>query len=460
MKKKIISIIFSLILVFVFSFQSFAVLYTPEDPDAEVIYMISLDNDAVICDINSDMRVSPASITKVVTAILTIENCTNYEQIVTAPAYAIRLLDGTNSSNAGILPGEELSVRNLLYCLLVKSANEAANILADFIGDGDIAAFVEMMNEFVRKLGCENTHFSNAHGLDDPDHYTTARDLVKIYSYCLRNSLFTEIAGTFTYEVPATNKRKAFTIQNTNSLMNPGIKDYYCEYVKNGKTGTTDDAGRCVISSASKDGYNYLLVVMRAEFYDFDNDKVKENMAFVESRKIYEWAFKNLRIREVTNPSVFVASVSVRLAKVRDYVSLVPETTVTALVPAGVSAENVLIEPYADLTQTEVDAPVKAGDVLGRAAIKYAGETIAEVDLIAQYDVQRSSVKYAGDLLLKLVRSRTFKLCALVILALGLLLAVIILGTAPARRRNKKKKASKAELKTIRGRKVKEETDE
>ncbi len=347
MKNRIFSLIFAFLLLFFTVTPAFADLYVfDEEPDAEVIYMVSLDNGAVICDRNSDKRIAPASVTKVVTAILTIENCTNFEQVITVPAYTIRLLDGTNSSTAGILVGEEMTVKDLLYCLLVQSANDAANVLADFIGEGDIEKFIAMMNEFVAGLGCENTHFTNAHGVDDEAHYTTAKDLAKIYSYCLKNSMFCEIAGTFTYEIPATNKY-GYTryLRNTNSMMNPGIKDYYCEYVKNGKTGTTDNAGRCLVSSASADGYNYLLIVMNARFYDFDGDEVEENMAFVESKKLYEWAFGNLRIREVANPSQYVSEAQVRLSKEFDYVSLVPAESVSALVPTGVNAGNVLIEP-------------------------------------------------------------------------------------------------------------------
>ena len=439
MIKKVFSLFFAIIITFAAAIPAFAALYEPENPDAEVIYMISLDNGAVICDYNSDHKVAPASITKIVTAILTIENCTDFDHVITVPAYCIRLLDGTNSSTAGILVGEELTVRELLYCLLVQSANDAANILADYIGGGEIETFVGMMNDFVTGLGCKNTHFSNAHGLDADDHYTTALDLAVIYRYCLQNSFFCEIAGTFTYEIPPTNKY-GYTryLRNTNNLLNSGIKDYYSPYVKTGKTGTTDNAGRCVISSASNDGYNYLCIVMNAKFYDFDGDEVDENMAFVESQRLYDWAFTNLRIREVANPSVYVGETEVRLSKEYDYVSLVPEVSVTALVPTGVSAENVLIEPYSELTKTVVDAPVKKGEIIGKAAIKYGGQTIAEVNLVAAFDVQRSTVKYVGDILLRLVRSKPFKLLLLLVALVGVPLAVAVFIVIPARRRQKK----------------------
>lgn len=456
MIKRLFSVFFVFIFIICSIMPAFASLYTPENPDAEVIYMISLDNGAVICDYHSDHRVSPASVTKVVTAILTIENCTNFDQVITVPSYCIRALDGTNSSTAGILVGEELTVRQLLYCLLVQSANDAANVLADFIGAGDMDAFIQMMNDFAAGLGCQHTHFSNAHGLDADDHYSTAQDLAVIYRYCLQNSFFCEIAGTFTYEIPPTNEYTSTRyLRNTNNLMNAGIKDYYCPYVKNGKTGTTDNAGRCVISSASGDGYNYLCIVMNAAFYDYDDDGVEENMAFIETKKLYEWAFENLRIREVANPSVYVGEVEVRLSSEYDYVSLVPQNAVTALVPTGVSAENVLIEPYPELTKTVIDAPVKKGDLLGKAAIKYGGETIAEVDLVAAFDVQRSTIKYIGDLLLKMIKSKPFKLLLLAVFAVGLPLLIIIFIVIPAQRRKKKNTVRLVNLKEMNERKKK-----
>ena len=438
MIKKYFSVLFCCVFAVLLTVPAFAALYTPEEePDADVIYMLSLDNGAVVCDINSTKRIAPASVTKIVTAILTIENCQDFDDIITVPYECLRLLEGTNSSTAGLLTGEQMTVKQMLYCLLVASANDAANVLAYYIGNGDIEAFVSMMNDFVQKLGCSDTHFVNAHGLDDDAHYTTARDIAAIYKYCLNNSMFCEITGTYRLEVPATNKRGVRNYTNTNQLMNPGIKDYYCAYVKNGKTGTTNSAGRCVVSSASNNGYNYLLVVMNAKFYDFDDDGVDENMAFVESRRIYDWVFKNLKIREVANPSMSVYEAEVRLSSERDWVRIVPETSVSALVPGSANAENVLIEPYPDAKRV-LDAPVKKGDVVGKAAIKYAGEVIGEVNLVADNDVARSTTKYVGDVALRTVKSHTFWWILLGAAAIALPLLVILYVVIPARRRKKK----------------------
>lgn len=441
MKKIFIFLLTFLIMSCACVIPAYAALYNPSEFDADICYMISLDDDTVVCDINSEQKASPASITKIVTAILTIENCTDFEHIITVPSYCIRLLDGTNSSTAGILVGEEISVRELLYCLLIQSANDAANVLADYIGGGSIETFVSMMNDFVKGLGCQNTHFVNAHGLDDPDHYTTARDLAVIYRYCLQNGMFAEITGTYSYDMPETNMyHYTRYLRNTNGLLNPGISDYYYEYAKNGKTGTTDNAGRCLISSASKDGYNYLCVVLNAKFYDCDDDNVEENMAIIESKNLYKWAFENLRLREVANPSTYVCEAEVRLSKEYDYVSLVPAESISALVPTGVNAKNVFIEPMYEITKTSVDAPVKQGDVLGRATVKYADAAVAEVDLVAAFDVNRSTIKYIGDKISKLLHSPVFIILFIAAIAIIVPACIMIFVVAPQKRRAKKNK--------------------
>ncbi|MBR5411366.1 MAG: D-alanyl-D-alanine carboxypeptidase [Clostridia bacterium] len=435
-----------LLLLVLLPVEAFGAIYVPEKLDAEVVYMISLDNDAVIVDVNSNRRVAPASITKVVTAMVVLENCTDYDELVEASSYAIHSLDGTNSSTAGIRVGEQLTVRQLLYCMMVASANEAANILAEYIANGDINAFVDMMNSFVAGLGCTGTHFMNPHGLDADGHYSTARDLALIYRYCLNNALFCEIAGTYEIDIPPTNEYDYVRhLRSTNSLFNDAIPDYYSPYVKTGKTGTTDNAGRCVISSASNDGYNYLLVVLEAKFYDYDEDGYDENMAFVESRKLYKWAYDNLRLREVANPSQNVCEIRVELAKKYDYIVLVPAESVTALVPVGVNAESVMYEVVDDATADSVNAPVRKGDVLGKAEIKYAGQTVAEVDLVAAFDIERSTPKYLWYRIKTFFSTKPMKILLLFVLCVLLPFLIIVFVVLPRVRRSKKRAAKVVE---------------
>ncbi len=440
MKKFIIFMISSVILFSVFAFGVNAAFTSAIDIESNVAYLVSLDDDGtVIYDKNSTLKAEPASLTKIVTAVLVIENCSDYETVVTAPSYAIRLLDGTNSSTAGILVGEQLTVRQLLYCLLVYSANDAANVLADYIGGGSIDTFVGMMNEFAQKLGCTNTHFTNAHGLFDENHYSTARDLAVIYRYCLENSLFSEIAGTSYYKIEPTNKYSQVRhLNSTNKMFSSGIADYYYQFLKNGKTGTNNSWNRCFISSASKDGYSYLCVILDAPMYDVDKDGVDENMSFMDTKTLYEWTFEHIRLRPVVNTSTYVTEVSVKLSNEYDYVSLVPANEVNALVPTGVDESGVYIEVLTELTASSVNAPVKKGDVLGKAVVKYADGVVAEVDLVAAFDVQLSTVKYIGNLLLTLMQSTVFKIVLAFVILIILPICILLFVVIPAKRRKKK----------------------
>ena len=194
------------------------------DTSANIVLLMSLDNGAVIFDKNADQKAAPASLTKITTAILVLENCKNLDEVITVKQSSIDAISGTNSSTAGLMPGEQISIRNLLYCLLVKSANEAAVILADYVGGGSVSKFVDMMNEFVQKIGCKNTHYMNPHGLDAEGHYTTANDLAIITQYALKLPLFSEITNTVSYKLPATNKSPERNLLSTDWMINPNFR--------------------------------------------------------------------------------------------------------------------------------------------------------------------------------------------------------------------------------------------
>lgn len=417
MKKFIIFFLSVLILISSLSVSSFAAFTDSLEIDAEIAYLVSADDEnGIIYDKNSELRCDPGALVKIVTAMLVIENCEDLSQSVTASGTAIRSIEHLGVTTAGILVGETMTVEELLYCLLVYNANDAANVLAEFIS-GTNEKFVEKMNDFAKDLGLQNTLFSDPGGYSSDNQYTTARDIAKIFRYCMENPVFSKIISTFLYEMPATNKyRETRYLKNTNYLINSGIGDYYVKSVKGGKSGNTADGNCNVVSMASKDGYNYVCVVMDAPIKNIDEDEALENMSFVCSKKLYEWAFANIKLRVVANTSTYVGEVKVRLSGEFDYVSLVPVENVSALVPSGVTAESVLIEPISELTAEQVDAPVKKGDVLGRAAIKYAGETVAEVDLVAAFDVALSPAKFVGDKIISIITSPAFIILFIIVL--------------------------------------------
>ncbi len=394
--------------------------------EGNIAYVVSTDeNGSIIYDKNSSVRSNPGEIVKIVTGILVLENCENLKNQVTASSNAIRTIEALRVTTAGILVGETMTVEELLYCMLVYNANDASTVLAEYIG-GTIEEFVVMMNDFAKKLDLKDTSFSNPGGYSDDGQYSTARELAVIFNYCMKNPLFVEIISTFLYEMPATNKYyEPRYLKNTNYLINSGISDYYFKYVKCGKSGYQDSGNSNCISLASKDGYNYICVILDAPMTDFDGDNVTENMSFVSSKNLYEWVFSNIKLRTVANTSTYVGEVKVRLSKDYDYVSLVPIENVSALVPSGVNAESVYIEALSELTCESVDAPVTKGDILGRAAIKYAGSTVAEVDLVAAFDVDVSTSKFIGDKIIKLITSPIFIILAIIIVAISIVLWII-----------------------------------
>ncbi|MBE6828024.1 MAG: D-alanyl-D-alanine carboxypeptidase [Ruminococcaceae bacterium] len=409
--KRILSVLICLVLIVspVFSVTGYASYNSEIETKANIVLLFSLDNGTVIFDKNANVVTAPASLTKITTAILAIEKCEDLDVTVTAPDYCISLLNGTGSSMAGIKAGEQLTLRQLLECMMVKSANEAANIIADYIGGGSIENFVAMMNDFVTSLGCENTHYVNAHGLDDEGQYTTANDLALIVKHALTLPVFMEICDQYKFTLPPTNinpKERNFT--STNWILNPSFKTYYYEYVHGIKTGTTSGAGHCVITKASKDGYNYLCIVMGAPEEDLNGDNNPENLAFIETVKLYKWVYKNIRLEKIADPTQIVTVVDVKLSFKKDHVRLVPKEEVNALVPTGTGDKAVLIEAIPESTKTSVNAPVKKGEVLGKARIMYAETEIATVDLVAAEDVRANPLLFVLNILKVIVTSPIF----------------------------------------------------
>lgn len=410
--KKIISIFICItILICSFSIGANASFNSLLETEADVVLLVNTDSETVIFDKNANKQTAPASITKIVTCILVLENCDDLDTVLTCKRECLDGLYEQNAATVGILAGEQLTVKELLYCMMIPSAADAANILADYIGGG-LDNFVVMMNDFVKKLGCEDTTFINAHGLDDDGgNITTAYDLYKIAKYCMQNPTFKEITSTLRYEIAPTEKYPYVRyLNNTNKMMNSAYKDYYSPYISGIKTGTTALAGRCVISTASKDGYNYMLIVMNAPQYDIDKDGVEENVAFTDSKKIYEWAFDNIVLTKVTSTTDVVTVVDVKYNWNVDHLRLLPAQELSALVPSGTESGSLVVRPVESETPTEVKAPIKKGEVLGKAEVLYGEDVVATVDLVAAEDIDRNILLWLLDGIKTIFSTTIFKL--------------------------------------------------
>ena len=438
--KKFLSVILvAVIILSTFSIGASASFNSLLETEADIVLLINTDTETVILDKNADKRSAPASLTKIVTCMLVLENCTDLSTMVTCKRESLNGLYEQNAATAGILAGETLSIKDLLYCLMLPSAADAANILADYVGNG-IDNFVVMMNEFVAKLGCENTKFYNAHGLDtDPNAYTTANDLYKITKYALQNPTFKEITSTSRYDVAPTAKYPYTRyLHNTNKMMNPGIPDYYCDAVSGVKTGTTDAAGRCVITTASRDGYNYLLIVMGAPQYDIDNDGVEENVAFTESKKIYNWAFKNIELTKVNDKTDVVTVVDVKYNSKVDHLRLVPAEEISALVPLGTQSGSLVTRPIENETPKVVKAPIKKGDVIGKAEVLYGNDIVATVDLVAAEDIDLNVFLLIIGVAKNILSTTIFKVLFIVLAILVVIYILLIIRRNKIRAKRKK----------------------
>ena len=439
MKKIIIFISILALLLLTVSPAAFAQDYSSYlDLKCGVNYMESLDNGEVVVSRNSTQRVAPASITKITTALVVLQNCKNLYSIVTVSENAINYLKNTDSSLAGIKAGEQLSVLNLLYCLLVPSGNDAAIVLAEYIG-GTQEKFVAMMNDCVKKLGCKNTHYANSHGLDDPNHYTTAEDIALIAKAAMKYNIFKTIVLTPTYKLPQTNMNKERTLINTNFMINKAYVTYYRDFIKGIKTGHTDNSGHCVVTYASKDGFNYLAVVMKGEYMDTDADKIEENQAFMDTIKMYEWAFDNLSYELVAPADLIVTDVKVNYSWKADHMRLVPEKDLRALVPTGTNEGSVVIEPIKK--PAEVNAPIKKGEVACKANVIYADSTIATINLVYGESVGRNHLLFAIAMIKKLFSHIITKIIiGLVLVGLAIYIAYVVHYNSAKGRKMRKQK--------------------
>ncbi len=444
--KKFLSVLLiTVIIICSFSFSASASFNSLLETEADIVLLVSTDDETIILDKNANKRTAPASLTKIVTCILVLEKCPDLSAKVTCKKESIAGLVEKNAVTVGILAGETLTIKDLLYCMMLPSAADATNVLADYVGGG-IDNFVVMMNEFVKGLGCKDTKFVNPHGLDsDPNGYTTANDLYKITKYALENNMFKEITGTLKYDVAPTEKYPHVRyLHNTNKTMNPGIPDYYHKAITGVKTGTTDAAGRCLISTASQDGYNYMLIVMNAPQYDIDNDNVEENVALTDTKKIYNWAFDNIELTKVTNTNDVVKVVDVKYNSKIDHLRLLPAEEISALVPIGTESGSLAVRAIESETKTPAKAPIKKGDVLGKAEILYGDTVVGTVDLVAADDVRFNIFVWIFEILKMLFSTLIFKILLGVFAVLVIIYILLIL-------RKNRIKAKRKKIRMIKG---------
>lgn len=398
---------------------------------ADAYMLINLDDESypVIAAKNADKKKFPASLTKIVTAIVTINNVQDLSQKTTVSKSAIESLYGTGAQVAGLKIGDEITIEELLYLTMVHSACDACQVLAEFVA-GNAPSFVQMMNDWVKSIGCENTNFANPDGLHDDNHYTTAHDMAKITLEALKNEVFEKIATTQQYKYGDIN------FIHTNFMLDKFHVTYYYEYAQGIKTGSTSQAGYCVITKASKDGYNYLAVVMDSPIKKLKGYDTK--CSFIDAKSLFDWAFDGLKYSTVIRKNDVVTEVPVKDGKDADTLQLVSKSDVTTLVPTSLDPSAVIIEPI-DAPEV-LNAPIAKGTEICRANIIYGEKVIATADLVASQTIELSTFLK----ILNAVKSFfTNKLVIAVIAVVIILLILYILWFISKAKKNKKRIAEK-----------------
>lgn len=402
--------------------------------DAASAILIDADYDELLYEQNADDRRYPASITKVMTGLLTVEAVDRGElslDTVVTLGDDIYTGIGEGGSTQGLKAGEQLTVRDLLNCALIPSANEACNALASVVA-GSIPAFVELMNQRAQELGMTNTHFTNTHGYHDDSHYTTARDVSRMCLEAMKHPDFRQIVSSTSYTVPATNLSDKRELHDTNALVsNFRVKGFYYRYAIGIKTGSTPEAGYCLASAAEKNGRTVIAVLLGGQDW-----RKSETNYFSESTRLLEHGLNDFSRKTVLSEIEPIDTIPVKLCAQQDYVTVQPAAGLSATLPNGV--DPALFQREVDLPET-LEAPLMKGQVLGTITISYEGRQFGTVDLIASTALERSqwlAVLDKAQYIFSLLWVKLLLLAA-VVLILILVLRRLIFG--PSRRRRSRR---------------------
>lgn len=286
-----------------FSINTFA---TEPNINAGAALSVELSTGKIIYEKNAHKKMYPASTTKVMTALLVLENC-ELADIATVSYSALSAVP-SGYAVANLQVGEKITIEDLLYALLVKSANEAANVLAEHVA-GSVESFSAMMNTRAEELGCETTHFVNPNGVHSDDHYSSAYDLYLITNEAMKNPTFRTIVSTKSYSLPATEKypNADRSFSNTNELLHKNNNNYYYKYAIGVKTGFTTEARNCLISAASRDGLEFINVVLDAGLTDSGL-----NMRFLDSIKLFDYAYDNYTLTKVKDADSIIKTIEIK----------------------------------------------------------------------------------------------------------------------------------------------------
>lgn len=330
----------------------------------------------ILWEKNANKRVAMASTTKIMTCIIVLENANLNDEVTVSSKAA-----GTGGSRLGLKKGDKITVNDLLYGLMLRSGNDAAVALAEHVG-GDKEGFANLMNSKAKDLELKDTHFVTPHGLDNPEHYTTAYELAKITEYALKNEKFAKIVNTKECTININGYSKA--LNNTNELLG------YLQGVNGVKTGFTNNAGRCLVTSVNRDNFEIITVVLGA-----DTKKIRTT----DSIKLIEYAYKNYEYVNIENivkekfnvwKSMNEKRIQVEKGKGKK-VNLELKEIKNKIIPVKkLDIDNVEVEINC---LYNLSAPVEINTVLGNLKVTLNGEVIEVIDILNKDKIEKRNRK-------------------------------------------------------------------
>ncbi len=440
MKKFALSLCVSIITVILLCSNLFVAAYTPTfEVEANNALLVNIDTDEVVYSKNADERIYTASLSYLMNALVVCEKV-DFDEVVTVKGEVVNRLLGTNAIIANLKADEQITVGDLMRCMLISSHNDAALVLADYVA-GDTDKFIKMMNDKAKALGLKNTNYSTAVGLFNEKQYTTTNDLFKVYMAAMKVDAIAEILSQTRYTVPATNKSASRLLSTTNRLIDR-TTNYYYKYAVTGKTGNSDMSGRCIASTAECDGKRYVCILAGCS----DADK---RVDFADSISLYKWAYTSFEYKTVVAKGEQVSvSAEVDLSWDVDSITLTAGESVVALLPKD--ADLSTVEYVVTLDKEVFDAPIKKGDKMGTAKIYFSNpnnqdsEPLGEITLLAGQEVE-GSVALMVWRWMKGIITNPFVI-AIIVAVIVLFIVMTIVANVKAKRERKKKLKLKKRL--------------
>lgn len=421
--KKIFSFVLTLLITFLPVFNTNNLSFADSELNLTAEYAILMDYETgqVLYNKNGHSKLYPASTTKAWTAYVVLKHVNDLNQVV-----EIKDLPIVDGSSMYLKEGEAFTVKELLDALLIHSSNDVAMVLAKYVG-GSVENFVNMMNDEAKSIGAENTHFNNPHGLPDENHYTTAYDMALMARKAMDNKIFRDIVNTKSVKYPATEAypyERYF--ENTNQFLTSRSKmnykgqeiDIKYDVVDGIKTGYTDAAGKCLLSTGVKNNIRVISAVFKSTVDDL----------YLDSRTLLDYGFDNFYVKEIVDKDDFIKNKKVFLSKEKKLIYQ-PETNYSVALSNNSNAGDYSIKTKLD----NIKLPIKEGDKVGTLEVYKNKKLEKSIDLVAKNDVTSIFAFFKENKLLYNV---------LKIILLIIILVFIVFIIRKVNRKKKKKKNS------------------